>query len=111
MIAKGLAPNDDTFNTLIEGHCKLKDLDGAYMWYKEMLKVGFLPCFSACNELLSGLRCEGRLKEAEIISSEMSVKGVDRLSLHEDASAAPKDVCQTKSKQRRPLSNAEVKIL
>lgn len=91
MIGKGLAPNDETFNTLIEGHCQLKDLDGAYMWYREMLKTGLLPRFSVCNELLSGLRQEGRVREVEIISSEMSVKGVNklRLRLHEDASAAP----------------------
>ncbi|KAI3471986.1 hypothetical protein Pfo_028674 [Paulownia fortunei] len=88
MIAKGLAPNDATFNTLIEGHCKLKDFDGGHMWYKEMLKIGFLPSISVCDELLSGLREEGRFKEAEIISSEMSIKGVDE-SLHEDLSAAP----------------------
>ncbi|KAL0338572.1 UNVERIFIED_CONTAM: Pentatricopeptide repeat-containing protein, mitochondrial [Sesamum angustifolium] len=88
MMAKGLAPSDGIFNTLIEGHCKLKDFEGAYMWYKEMLKIGFLPCISVCNELLSGLRAEGRFQEAEIICSEMSIKGVDDLRLQDDLSAA-----------------------
>ncbi|KAL7096783.1 hypothetical protein ACP275_10G101300 [Erythranthe tilingii] len=88
MIAKEVGPNDGTFNTLIEGHCKVKDFDGASVWYREMLKIGFLPSVAVCNELVSGLRDEGRVKEAEIICSEMSMKGVRETS-HEDLLASP----------------------
>ncbi|KAL7137446.1 hypothetical protein ABFS83_10G092400 [Erythranthe nasuta] len=76
MIAKEVVPNDGTFNTLIEGHCKVKDFDGASV------------CVSVCNELVSGLRDVGRVKEAEIICSEMSMKGVCE-TLHEDLLASP----------------------
>ncbi|EYU43708.1 hypothetical protein MIMGU_mgv11b020424mg, partial [Erythranthe guttata] len=49
MIAKEVGLNYGTFNTLIEGHCKVKDFDEASVWYKEMLKIDFLPSVAVCN--------------------------------------------------------------
>lgn len=88
-IGKGLAPSDNTFNMLIQGHCKMNDIEGAFMWYKEMLKMGLHPSVSACNILLSGLKQEGRLEEAEIVCSGMSMKDVDEQGLCKNLSSTP----------------------
>nr|GMD54855.1 3-dehydroquinate synthase, chloroplastic [Ipomoea batatas] len=86
MKARGIVPNSNTYNTLISGHCKLKDFDGAYIWYREMFENGFLPVISICTELISGLKAEGKSKEAQTICSEMSAKGLDEWSSNEDFS-------------------------
>ena len=74
----------------IDGHCKQKDFLGAYIWYREMLENDLYPPIAICNELLSGLREEGKLEEVRIICSEMSVKGVHDWSLNEDLHAVAK---------------------
>ena len=70
MKTKGLCPKTETYEILIEGHCKLKDFSGAYAWYKEMLKDGFIPSVSICKSLITGLREEGRSHDADVICSE-----------------------------------------
>ncbi|KAJ6325756.1 hypothetical protein OIU76_012774 [Salix suchowensis] len=90
MKVKGLIPEADTYNLLIKGHCDLKDFNGAYVWYREMLENGFLPNVCICNELSTGLRKEGSLQEAQSICSEMIANGMDDLDTNEDLSAVAK---------------------
>ncbi|KAJ4981340.1 hypothetical protein NE237_032177 [Protea cynaroides] len=58
MKAKGLVLNALTYDTLVKGHCQLKDFTGAYLWCKEMFEKGFLLRAYTCNELIIGLRRE-----------------------------------------------------
>lgn len=90
MKAQGLAPKADTYNLLVKGHCELKDFSGAYFWYREMFENGFLLNVSTCNELTDGLEMEGRLREARIVCSEMSVKGTNDCSSIEDVVSVAK---------------------
>ncbi|KAM1514555.1 hypothetical protein ACFX10_013756 [Malus domestica] len=84
MKAQGLTPKADTYSLLVKGHCELKDFSGAYFWYRELFENGFLLNASTCHELTSGLQKEGRLREAEIVCSEMSAKGMNDCSSNED---------------------------
>ncbi|KAE8654131.1 Thioredoxin superfamily protein [Hibiscus syriacus] len=77
MRSKGLVPKCDTYDLVIKGYCEHKDFIGAYTWCREMLESHFLPLFTTCNELVIGLRKEGRLQEAQIICSELKAKGMD----------------------------------
>lgn len=77
MKAKGLVPKVDTYNILVKGHCDLKDFNGAYFWYREMVDGGLLLNASMCYQLISGLREEGMLREAQIVSSELSSRGLN----------------------------------
>ncbi|KAK3198099.1 hypothetical protein Dsin_021514 [Dipteronia sinensis] len=77
MKINGLNHKADTYSILVKGYCELNNFGEAYVWYREMFENGFLPSLSICNELATGLKWEGRLKEAQIISSEMSIKGMD----------------------------------
>jgi pentatricopeptide repeat protein len=72
MKAKGLVPKTDTYKILVKGHCDLKDFNGAYFWYREMFDAGFILNDRICYQLISGLREEGMLHEAQIVSSELS---------------------------------------
>ncbi|KAJ6433142.1 hypothetical protein OIU84_020210 [Salix udensis] len=90
MKVKGLIPEADTYSLLIKGHCDLKDFNGAYVWYREMLESGFLPNVCICNELSTGLRKGGSLQEAQSICSEMIANGMDDLDTNEDLSAVAK---------------------
>ncbi|KAB5539161.1 hypothetical protein DKX38_016694 [Salix brachista] len=90
MKVKGLIPEADTYSLLIKGHCDLKDFNGAYVWYREMLENGFLPNVCICNELSTGLRNGGSLQEAQSICSEMIANGMDDLDTNEDLSAVVK---------------------
>ncbi|KAL9332050.1 hypothetical protein ACSQ67_001660 [Phaseolus vulgaris] len=67
MKAKGLVPKADTYNILVKGHCDLKDFNGAYFWYREMTDGGLLLNARMCSLLISGLREEGMLLEAQIV--------------------------------------------
>ncbi|OMO68217.1 hypothetical protein COLO4_29826 [Corchorus olitorius] len=87
---KGLGPKADTYNLLIGEYCEQKDFVGAYFWYREMFENNFLPSFTACNELVIGLREQGRLQEADIICSEMKAKGMDDSSSDEGVAAVAK---------------------
>ncbi|KAJ0013389.1 hypothetical protein Pint_21886 [Pistacia integerrima] len=82
--ARGLIPKADTYNILIKGYCELNYFVGAYIWYRETLENGFLPSFGICNELIAGLKRDGRLEEVQIICSEMSAKGMDDWNITED---------------------------
>ncbi|CAK7325091.1 unnamed protein product [Dovyalis caffra] len=90
MKAKGLTPEADTYSMLIKGHCDLKDFNGAYFWYREMLENGFLPNVCICNDLSTGLRQRGRLQEAQIICSEMIANGMDDLNTNGELSGVAK---------------------
>ncbi|KAK1548723.1 hypothetical protein Q3G72_018935 [Acer saccharum] len=90
MKIKGLNPKVDTYNILVKGYCELNNFGEAYIWYREMFENGFLPSLSTCNELTTGLKREGRLKEAQTISSEMSIKGMDAHIINEDMPAVAK---------------------
>ncbi|KAL2924631.1 hypothetical protein RDABS01_023115 [Bienertia sinuspersici] len=59
----GIPLKADTYSILIGGHCKLKDFDGAYAWYREMVEQGFLLPASIGDELINGFKEEGRLEE------------------------------------------------
>lgn len=77
MKAKGLIPKTDTYSILVKGHCDLKDFNGAYFWYREMIDVGLSLNARICSLLISGLREEGMLPEAQIVSSELSSRGLN----------------------------------
>lgn len=89
MKVKGLIPKADTYNILVKGYCNLKDFGGAYIWYREMFENGFIPSFCIYNELTNGLKQEGKLKEAQILCSEISIVGKDAWT-NEDQSAVAK---------------------
>ena len=55
-----------------------------------MFENGLLPDISSCNELVSGLKMQGRLQETHIICSEISIKGIDHWFTNEDLSAVAK---------------------
>ncbi|GAB2300668.1 hypothetical protein Dimus_034702 [Dionaea muscipula] len=86
MKARGLILKADTYTVLIDGYCKLKDFGGAYAWFIEMVENGFLLTASICHELINGLKEEGRHHEAQLICSEMSVKGLDDCARSSDLS-------------------------
>ncbi|XWS43470.1 hypothetical protein CRYUN_Cryun16bG0106900 [Craigia yunnanensis] len=100
MKAKGFVPKADTYNLLIRGYCEQKDFIEAYVWYREMFENHFLPRFTTCKELMTGLRKQGRLQEAQIISSEMKAKGMDDWSSDESLSAVAKGGHQMTSKRK-----------
>ncbi|KAK1362191.1 hypothetical protein POM88_046665 [Heracleum sosnowskyi] len=87
---KELVPDANTYNPLVEGHCRVEDFSGAYFWYREMSEKGIFPGAGICNELISGLRDEGRSEYADIIYSEMKDKGLIDSSTAEDLSAVAK---------------------
>ncbi|KAK0593379.1 hypothetical protein LWI29_035706 [Acer saccharum] len=89
MKIKGLNPKADTYSILVKGYCELNNFGEAYIWYREMFENGFHPSLSICNELTTSLKQVGRLKEAQIISSEMSIKGMDAHIINEDMPAGP----------------------
>lgn len=75
----------DTYNILVEGYCKVQNFSEAYSWCREMLDSSFLPSASTSNELINGLRVEGRLQEAAIISSKTNdMRGIVEFSTHGD---------------------------
>lgn len=55
-----------------------------------MVDKCFLQAASLCNELISSLKKEGRLEEAQIIYSGMSVRGLDDWRMDEGLSASAK---------------------
>ena len=66
---------------MIEGFCKLKGYKAAYGWYREMVESGFKLGANLCNELGSGLKSEGMAEDAQVIYSEMGVKGLDEVNM------------------------------
>ena len=54
-----------------------------------MFENGFIPSFCIYNELTNGLKQEGKLKEAQILCSEISIVGKDAWT-NEDQSAVAK---------------------
>lgn len=71
MKAKGLVPKGDPYNLVIKGYSDQNDFTEAYVWYREMIENRFLPRFTTCEELLTGLRMQGKLDEAQIICLEI----------------------------------------
>ena len=55
-----------------------------------MVDNGYLPDIGSRNELVSGLRKQGRLQETNVICSEMSSKGIDDWCTDKDLSAVAK---------------------
>ncbi|KAF3955075.1 hypothetical protein CMV_019672 [Castanea mollissima] len=110
MLGMGFSPDGVVYNAIIhsyakygdvqilqkafalhrEGHCERKDFTGAYVWYRDMADNGFLLNACTCNKLTAGLRREGRLREAQIVCSEMKVKLMDDWSTADDLSAVAK---------------------
>ncbi|XP_047333930.1 pentatricopeptide repeat-containing protein At5g12100, mitochondrial-like [Impatiens glandulifera] len=84
MKGAGLILKADTYSILIKGHCDLMDFNGAYCWYREMQEKGFLLSVSVCNELICGLKEEGKIEEVETICSQMSMKIIEKWDSNED---------------------------
>ncbi|KAF9597077.1 hypothetical protein IFM89_015268 [Coptis chinensis] len=60
-----------TYSTLVEGPLKSKDFSGTSVWCREMVEKGFIPRFNICNELITGLRDEGKLQQVELLRNDL----------------------------------------
>ncbi|GFY82705.1 nucleotide-diphospho-sugar transferases superfamily protein [Actinidia rufa] len=116
---RGILPNAQIYHILINSHCTAGKLKDAFRFLDEMLRKeivptvvtynafihglckknrvaeaeelnGYLPDIGSCNELVSGLRKQGRLQETHLICSEMSSKGIDDWCTDDDLSAVAK---------------------
>jgi pentatricopeptide repeat protein len=61
MEAAGVQPNEVTFNTMIDGHCKANDVNGAERWFTKMEAAGVQPNVLTFNTLLKAVSWRGDL--------------------------------------------------
>ncbi|KAK1286946.1 Pentatricopeptide repeat-containing protein [Acorus calamus] len=52
---RGLVPNEYTYNVLVDGYCKMGDMDEAKKMYEEMLGRGCNESVVSCNTMIGGL--------------------------------------------------------
>ncbi|CAK9138390.1 unnamed protein product [Ilex paraguariensis] len=98
MLNRGIHPDRMTYNSLIMGCFKEGKFQEANNIVGDMKTGGlngFLPSFSICNVLTSGLREEGKLEEAAIICSEMSLKRLGDWSTSEYLAAVKNELPST----------------
>nr|POE86193.1 putative pentatricopeptide repeat-containing protein [Quercus suber] len=65
MRAKGLTPDQITYNTIIQCFCKARDLSKAFQLHDEMLLHNLEPSPVTYNVLINGLCVYGDLKDAD----------------------------------------------
>ncbi|CAA6658159.1 unnamed protein product [Spirodela intermedia] len=92
MMEKNIPADEMTYTSLVMGWCRkldmeearrifqdmringLHDFDRAQALVREMVEEGLSPSAGTVDELLNGLRQEGRMQEAELLYNEMSEK-------------------------------------
>nr|GLL47208.1 pentatricopeptide repeat-containing protein At1g63330-like isoform X1 [Ipomoea trifida] len=75
MVDTGLRPDVRTYNTLINGYCKIKKLDEAMHLFREIRQNGLCPNVVTYTTILQGLFLVGRCATALKFLQEMQVAG------------------------------------
>lgn len=68
--------NLNTYNILIDGHCRLCKIMEAFKLQREMVEKGLTPDALVYCELINGLCKEDRRQESELLLNEMQEKGL-----------------------------------
>ncbi|KAJ3071633.1 hypothetical protein HDU98_005028 [Podochytrium sp. JEL0797] len=77
MKAKGIAPNVNTFNSVVQGLCTSGKIDNAVDFLKVMNKAKCSPDTTTYNTLMNALLKRSRWTDAEKLVSKMEETGVD----------------------------------
>lgn len=71
----GVAPDVITYNTLINGYCKGRNIDGAFKLFKDMQWKGITPNSVTYGTLIDGLRRVEREEDAFVVFNQMVKNG------------------------------------
>ncbi|XP_047321297.1 pentatricopeptide repeat-containing protein At5g39710 [Impatiens glandulifera] len=77
MLRNRVSPNVFTYNILIWGLCRIKELDRGLWLFNEMQKNGCLPNVVTCNTLIDGYCKLRRIDDAFGLMNSMQEKGLD----------------------------------
>ncbi|KAJ8620206.1 hypothetical protein MRB53_028735 [Persea americana] len=75
-LERGVAPNVETYNSLIDGHAHVFQFDRCLQILQEMKEKGVHPDVVTYGSLISGLCKNGKVDEAEILREDMADRGV-----------------------------------
>ena len=76
MRASGIMPDENTYNILIRGHCRARNMKEACYFHSEMIGKGFSLSRGSYNALIKGLVRKKRLTEATQLFEEMRAKNL-----------------------------------
>ena len=75
MCAQGVMPDCNTYNILIKGHCKARNMKEAWFLHKEMVEKGFSLTAASYNSLIKGFYKRKKFEEARKLFEEMRTHG------------------------------------
>lgn len=75
LLGKGLQLDEVTYNYLVQGFCRCKDLSSATRYLKYMMEKDLRPSNRSLREMIKCLCCYGELEEALTLSKEMELRG------------------------------------
>lgn len=77
MYAKGLRPDQVTYNTIIQSFCKARNLENAFRLHTEMLARDLVPTPVTYNLLINGLCVYGELADADSLLISLQDRNVN----------------------------------
>ncbi|KAJ4838898.1 hypothetical protein Tsubulata_006760, partial [Turnera subulata] len=85
MVANGCQPNVNTYNTVVNGMCKIGKTKVAVGLLRRMEKVGCHPDVPTYSTVIDGLCKDGQVAEALHLFSEMTNKGISPTAVTYDS--------------------------
>ncbi|TVU38886.1 hypothetical protein EJB05_12281, partial [Eragrostis curvula] len=75
-VDEDVAPNENTYNILIKGHCKARNMKEALYFHSEMIEKGFRLAATSYNALVRLLNKKKKFVEARKLFDEMRKEGL-----------------------------------